>query len=157
MKFPPMPICCCLIIFLAACTGSYGRVQRSNDVGKAFEQNELLADHAYHTAGPEARPTAILAINNTYSLKPGLWRPVDMTADLLKQLVNAMTDQLGFTPATLGGLITDSQGQQVGVWYSRYSRTTIRFETDKVIVISLPSPDEGSSSINIHNRPGRLR
>lgn len=145
------------MLLLAACTGSYGRIQRSNEIGKAFERYEILADHAYYTTGPEAQPTAILAINNTYTLKPGLWRPVDMTAGLLKQLVNAMTDQLGFTPATLGASITDSQGRQVGVWYSPYSRTTIRFDPDNVIVISQPSPDSDPSSINDPSRPGRLR
>ena len=66
-----------------------------------------------------------------------------------------MTDQLGFTPAIMGGAITDPEGRQAGVWYSLYSQVTIRFEPDNVIVVSLPSPDSGP--LRLDGRPGRLR
>jgi hypothetical protein len=145
------------LLCLAGCSGSYGRVQSSNDISKAFERHEVLADHAYFATGPEARPTAILAIHRTYTLKPGLWRSVDMTSALLKRLVDAMTDQLGFTPATLGGVITDPAGKRAGVWYSLYSRTTIRFEPENVIVVSLPGPDSDPFRMNRNRRPGVRR
>ena len=139
-----------------ACTGIYGRLQRSNEVSNTFERHEVLGDHAYYATGPEARPTAILAIHRSYTLKPGLWRPVDMTPDLLKRLVDAMTDQLGFTPAILGGAIADPAGKQAGAWYSLYRRTTIRFEPENVIVVSLPSADNDPYSMDGRRRPGML-
>ncbi len=146
-----------LLIMTVACTANYGNLQRSNDVSKAFERHEVLADHAYYVTGPEVRPTAILAIHRSYTLKPGLWRPLEMTPELLNRLVDAMTDQLGFTPAIMGGVITDSAGKQAGVWYSLSSRTTIRFETENVIVVSLPSPDRDPLLMNGGRRPGMLR
>lgn len=112
--------------------------------------------HIQSATGPEARPTAILAIHRTYTLKPGLWRSVKMTPELLNRLVDAMTDQLGFTPAILGGVIADPEGKQVGVWYSLYSRTTIRFEPENVIVVSLPSAENDPFSMDGSRRPGRL-
>ena len=142
---------------LAGCFGNYGRLQRSNDVAKTFERHEVLADHTYYVTGPEARPTAILAIDRSYTLKPGFWRPVDMTPALLNRLVDAMTDQLGFTPAILGGVITDPSGKRAGVMYSLYSRTTIRFEPGNVIVISLPKPDNDPFPMNGRRSPGLLR
>jgi hypothetical protein len=148
------PLLAMLVTLAVACAGNYGRLQRSNDVSKVFERHEILADHAYYATGPEARPTAILAIHRSYTLKPGLWRPVNMTPELLSRLVDAMTDQLGFTPAILGGVITDPAGKQAGVWYSLYRRTTIRFEPEKVIVLSLPSPDNDPFVMDGRRRPG---
>jgi hypothetical protein len=142
------------MLALAACAGNYGRLQRSNEVGQAFERYEVLADHAYYATGPEARPTAILAIGRAYALKPGLWRPVDMTTGLLQRLVDAMTDQLGYTPAILGGVIVDPAGNRAGVYYSRFSRITIRFEPENTIVVSLPGPDGDPLLMNRDRRPG---
>ncbi len=146
-----------LVTLTVACTDNYGNLQRSNDVSKVFERHEILADHAYYATGPEARPTAILAIHRSYTLKPGLWRSVKMSPELLNWLVDAMTDQLGFTPAILGGVIADPAGKQVGGWYSLYSRTTIRFEPENVIVVSLPSPDNDPFSMDGSRRSRRLR
>ena len=150
------PLLAMLVTLTVACTGNYGRLQRSNDVSKTFERHEVLADHAYYATGPEARPTAILAIHRTYTLKPGLWRSVKMTPELLNRLVDAMTDQLGFMPAILGGVIADPAGKQAGVWYSFYSRTTVRFEPENVIVVSLPARDNDPLLMDGGRRPGRM-
>lgn len=152
-----LPLAALLVALAVACTANYGRLQRSNDVSKTFERHEVLADHAYYATGPEARPTAILAIHRSYTLKPGLWQPVDMTPEALSRLVDAMTDQLGFTPAILGGVITDPAGKQAGVWYSLYRRVTIRFESETVIVVSLPTPDNDPLMMDGGRRTGRMR
>ncbi len=151
------PLLTLLATLTVACAGTYGSLQRSKDVSKTFERHEVMADHAYYATGPEARPTAILAIHRSYTLKPGLWRSVEMTPEVLSRLVDAMTDQLGFTPAILGGVIADPAGKRVGVWYSLYSRTTIRFEPENVIVVSLPSADNDPFSRGGNRLPGRLR
>lgn len=151
------PLLALLVTLTVACADTYGNLQRSNDVSKTFERHEVLADHAYYATGPEARPTAILAIHRSYTLKPGLWRPVDMTPQLMSRLVDAMTDQLGFTPAILGGVIADPAGNRAGVWYSLYSRTTIRFEPENVIVVSLPGPDSDPFRMNRNRRSGARR
>jgi hypothetical protein len=127
------------VLILTACNGSYGRLQRSSDVSRTFERHEILPDHRYYATGPEARPTAILALHRSHTLTPGLWRSVEMTPERLARLVDAMTDQLGFTPAIMGAVITDPEGRPVGSWYSLYSHVTVRFEPDNVIAVSLPS------------------
>jgi hypothetical protein len=99
-----------------------------------------LADYRYYATGPEARPTAILAVQKQFTLKSRLWDPVEMTSARLKRMVDAMTDQLGFTTVIMGGVITDPEGRQAGLWYSPYSSTTIRFEPDNIMQVSLPSP-----------------
>ena len=131
---------CILLVGLSACIGSYGRLQRSNAVSNTFERHEVLADYRYYTTGPEGRPTAILAVQKQFTLKSRLWDPVEMTSARLDRMVDAMTDQLGVTPVILGGVITDPEGRQAGLWYSPYSSTTIRFEPDNIMLVSLPSP-----------------
>jgi len=146
---------CAILLFLTACSGSYGRLVRSNDVGNLFERHEVLPDHRYFVTGPQARPKAILAVHRSYTLRPGLWRPVEMTPELLNRLVDAMTGHLGFTPAIMGAIVTNPQGKQIGVWYSPYSRTTIRFEPDNVVVVSLPSKDTDPLILDRGKRPAR--
>ena len=146
-----------LVLFsLTACLGSYGRLQRSNDVSKTFERHEVRADHSYYTTGPEARPMAILAVNRAYTLKSSLWRSVDMTPDLLGRLVVAMTDQLGYAPVILGGLISDPDGNQAGLWYSPHSSISIRFEPENTMVVSLPSTESDPIHRSRGRHPGML-
>jgi len=144
-----------IFMLLAACSGSYGRLVRSNDVGNLFERYELLPDHRYFITGPQASPEAILALSQPYALQPGLWQPVEMTPELLKRLVDAMTGQLGFTPAIMGAIVTNPQGEQIGVWYSPYSQIAIRFEPDNVVVVSLPSKDPDPLILDRGKRPAR--
>jgi len=146
---------CAMLVLLAACSGSYGRLVRSNHVGNLFERHELLPDHRYFVSGPQARPNAILAVHRSYTLRPGLWRRVEMTPELLKRRVDAMTGHLGFTPAIMGAIVANPQGKQIGVWYSPYSHTTIRFEPDNEVVVSLPSKDSDPLILDPGKRPTR--
>ncbi|MFO7713196.1 hypothetical protein [Desulfosarcina sp.] len=50
--------------------------------------------------------------------------------------------------------MVDPEGKPVGMWYSRRSLTTIRFEPDGVIAVSLPDP--GSEPALMNRRPGGL-
>ncbi|WP_319521538.1 hypothetical protein [uncultured Desulfosarcina sp.] len=144
-----------MFILIAACSGSYGHLVRSNAVGNLFERHEVLPDHRYFLTGPQSRPNAILAVHRSYTLQPGLWRPVEMTPELLKGLVDAMTGQLGFTPTIMGASVTNPEGKQIGVWYSPYSQTAIRFEPDNVVVVSLPSKDSDPLILERGKRPAR--
>lgn len=146
---------CTIFLLLAACSGSYGRLVRSNDVGNLFERHEILPDHRYFVTGPQARPNAILAVHRSYTLQPGMWRPMEMTPEMLKRLVDAMTGQLGFTPAIMGASVTNPEGKQIGVWYSPYNQTAIRFEPDNVVVVSLPSKDSDPLILDHDKRPAR--
>ena len=145
-----------VIFALTACIGSYGRLQRSNDVSKTFERHEIRADHRYYATGPEARPMAILAVNRTYTLKSSLWRSVDMTPEMLGRLVVAMTDQLGYTPVILGAVITDPDGNQAGLWYSPHSSISIRFEPENIMIVSLPSTESDPIHRGRGRHPGML-
>ena len=46
----------------------------------------------------------------------------------------------GYHLTAAAGVITDPEGRQAGLWYSPYSSTTIRFEPDNIMLVSLPSP-----------------
>ena len=76
---------CVMFILIAACSGSYGHLVRSNAVGNLFERHEVLPDHRYFLTGPQSRPNAILAVHRSYTLQPGLWRPVEMTPRIVKR------------------------------------------------------------------------
>jgi hypothetical protein len=78
-----------------------------------------------------------------------------MTPELLNRLVDAMTGHLGFTPAIMGAIVTNPQGEQIGVWYSPYSHTAIRFEPENVVVVSLPSKDTDPLILDRGKRPAR--
>jgi hypothetical protein len=79
-----------------------------------------------------------------------------MKPELLSRLVNAMADEYGSYPANMGSVILDPKGKPVGVWYSFYRHTAVRFEPDNVIAVSPPPDRRGPLLWDRDERPGRF-
>jgi hypothetical protein len=135
-------VTCILFVVVQAaftgCSGTYGRLKPSLEVDKMFEELKILADHSYYYSGPEAGPTAVIGIDNNYTLNSTLWKPVDLTSAQLKRWVDNLTGARGYTIINNGSLILDPTGKRLGVWYSRCHETTVKMESDKSIVVHTP-------------------
>ena len=136
-------VTCILFVVVQAvftgCSGSYGRLKPSLEVDKMFEELKILTDHSYYYSGPDSVPTAIIGIDNNYTLKSKFWKPVDITSAQLKRWIDNLTGLRGYTATNWGSLILDHTGKRLGVWYSRCNETTVKMESDKIIVISTPT------------------
>jgi hypothetical protein len=116
----------------------YGTLERSREVTKIFETAQILPNHKYYTHGWGAVPYAIIAVQDKFKLRKGLWQEVDVTAPLLRSWINQMDNIYEYPP--YGSQILDHQGHQLGVWYSSKQWTTIVIEEENQIAIFAPEP-----------------
>ncbi|MGD8343045.1 MAG: hypothetical protein PVI38_09675 [Desulfobacterales bacterium] len=114
----------------------YGKLERSSEITKLFETHQILPDHQYYYSGWGAVPYAIIAIDNQYKLRKGLWNEVEATVPMLRNWVREMDMIYGFPP--YGFRILDHNGRQLGVWYSSKQWTTIIIEEENKIAVLAP-------------------
>jgi hypothetical protein len=134
-----------LILFLAGCTGRYGGFVYDEAVDQVFEELTVLPDHRYYYTGPESRPDAIIAIDQRYTLKSEIWKPVEMTSEKLKRWVDNPARRARFYPYTYGRYIVSDDGQRVGLWYSLKdwrAFATVKMLDDTTVQVSTPIDEE---------------
>jgi len=117
---------------------NYGRLERDKAVTQIFETYKVLPDHKYFTSGPGTIPYAIMGIHESYILRKGLWKEVDLTTQLLRSWLYQMDTIYGFPP--YGSKILDDTGKQVGIWYSSKQWTTVIMEKNNGIAVFTPEP-----------------
>jgi hypothetical protein len=116
----------------------YGSLERSQEVTKIFETFQILPNHKYYTHGWGTVPYAIIAIQDKFKLRPGLWKEVDVTVPLLRSWIAQMDNVYEYPP--YGSRILDDQGNQIGVWYSSKKWTTVVIEQKDQIAVFAPEP-----------------
>ena len=93
---------------------------------------------------------AIIAIGPSYALESDGWRPVELTSDALKRLVDRIrfVAQAEYQSALRpnGARILTADGEVVGAWYSVYDYSRVRLLDGNRIAISKP----------LSNLPGNL-
>ena len=117
---------------------NYGRLKRDKEVTQIFETYKVLPDHKYYTSGLGNIPYAIIGIHETYTLRKGLWKEVNLTTQLLRSWTYQMDTIYGYPP--YGSKILDDNGKQVGIWYSSKQWTTVIMEEDNGIALFTPEP-----------------
>ena len=125
-------LCGAIDIELPGLKLKYGKLERSRDVTKTFEEPRILENHQYYINGWGSVPYAIIAIDRKYKLR----KAVEATVPLLRSWVNQMDSIYGYPPR--GFRILDHKGAQVGVWYSSKQWTTIVIEEDNQIGVFAP-------------------
>lgn len=134
-----MPVLCGAIdIELPGLDLKYGKLEHSHEVTKAFETPRVLENHQYYYNGWGSVPYAIIAVDRSYKLRKGLWKPIEATVPLLRSWVHQMDSIYGYPPR--GFRILDHKGNPVGVWFSSKQWTTIVIEEDNQIAVFAPEP-----------------
>lgn len=116
----------------------YGKLKRDREVNRIFQTYRVLPDHTYYTAGRGDIPHAILGVQNSFELRPGIWKPVKLTTPILRSWVTNMDNIYGYPP--YGCRVLDDHGQPIGIWYSSKQWTTIIIEENKEIAVLAPEP-----------------
>lgn len=114
------------------------RVVRSNDVNQLVESATVLPGHTYYYTGPEARPDAIIAIEDRYTLVSKYWIPVDISEEILADWNDFIDNDSRFRSLYEGHWILTPEGQRAGFWYSQYDHSVIRFPDPSTIIIYTP-------------------
>lgn len=116
-----------------------GSLKLSLEVSEIFQTYRVLPNHRYYYTGSNTKPSAIIGIDQDYTLSTRLWKEVpDLTSEQLKKWVDHM---LGFRPPvrTFGASILNGKGEQVGVWYSPFNNTPVAVQADNRVEIIPPS------------------
>lgn len=130
-----------VIVSLTGCgSATYGRLENSPEVTQVFKDAKILSDYQYYISGFQRIPYAIIAIDDKYQLRSGLWQPLDLNSASLNQIVYRMDHVYSLTPR--GAWIVDHEGHRLGVWFSSQYQTTVKMEKNNQIMVASPeAPD----------------
>ena len=144
----------CVAVTGCAIPPNQGRLDRSFEVLQLFEAGNVLEGHKYYYTGPEAEPDAIIAIDNRYDLKSKYWIRVENVQEQLADWNYFIDNSTRFAEAFEGARIMTPDGQEAGIWYSRYDHTVVRFPDASSIIVYIPIvPLENDKPFNSYRLP----
>jgi hypothetical protein len=125
-----------ILLLLSSCqAGKAGRLHLNSDVTASFEKCTVLPDYNYFYTGPQAQPDVILAVKKSYTFEKGLWKAIELDK---KQLCDWMyiidPAYRNIRDRYDGYNILSAEGKDVGLWYSREDRATIKEQDGKLII-----------------------
>jgi hypothetical protein len=129
------------VVLVTGCARpDYGQLVRSEEATRAFETATVLPDHTYYYTGPEARPEAIMALDNAYTLanERNFWIKVDISEDRLQMWNRIIRNETRIKFPYYGSRIVTPEGKVAGVWYSRYDHTVIKTPEPQNIIVYVP-------------------
>ena len=135
--------CVFLILFSFGCagllSGNYGKIVPDGNVTQAFENYQVSPGLNYYISGSAVRPNAIIGIDKNSILSSKLWKKIELTPPILKDLVESMKDEVYILH---GFNILDNKGNDIGDWYSILSaRTLVKIEEDNKVIVFTPDID----------------
>ncbi len=133
-----------LAVWGCAPSAKYGQLESDDGVKQVFLSKEILPDHNYFWVGGQNNPRVIIAIQEQYTLKSDIWKPIDLTSEQLRIWIDRSGTRETKDLTRNGSYILDEQGHRLGIWFANrnwrdYSRIE-RLE-DNVITISAPTDD----------------
>jgi hypothetical protein len=93
-------------------------VVTSREATDMWHSYEIKPNYNYYFSGPKSQPDFIVGIDNKYRLTSKLWKPVDLTPEMLKKWFNWSRPRVGYSQDPYGAFIVDPNGERVGLWYS---------------------------------------
>ena len=101
-----------------AAIGKSSGVTPSQEATDIWHSYEILPNYRYYYSGPDAQPFYIIGIDDNYHFQSKLWKPVDLSPEMLKNWINYIRPRVGYKPWLYGADITGPNGERIGLWYS---------------------------------------
>jgi hypothetical protein len=99
-------------------SGKTSNIITSQEATDIWHSYQILPNYNYYYSGPVSQPNYLIGIDDQYHLTSQLWKPVDLTPDMLKNWFNYYKPRVGYSLDLYGADITDLDGNRVGLWYS---------------------------------------
>lgn len=133
-----------LAILLLSCCAALQRptfLESSMEVSRIFQSGTILPDYTYYYAGPQDKPDTIIAIRNDYEFQKSIhWHEVELTEEQLDNWNMRIGDEDRIRYTYDGAYILNPDGQRIGLWYSKYGLTVIKYPQPKQVIIYRPDP-----------------
>ena len=115
--------------------GEYAVIRFDPAAESLFKQNRLPTEYHYYYTGRSQIPYAVMGIDPKYTLNSKFWHKIESKNKIGKKINNLM-------PIT-GGHVTyerilDSGGNQIGLWFSEYPNTIVRFGSGNELKVFSP-------------------
>lgn len=110
-----------LMLVFIGCSSKYAYFQRSYKITDTFENYKILSDYNYFYAGSDIKnPIAIIGLNREYILVDGKWKPLSLTKEKMKTLIETIKFQYDseYKIDPNGAAILTSDGKEIAIWYS---------------------------------------
>lgn len=106
--------------FVGGCSmANMASVRTSMEVVRQFQDLEINPNYRYWYLNQENNPFGVLGVDREYRFDGGpLWGPVDPDTATFKKVVGLVQSFPAMGSKVMGFEIMDSQGRQIGVWYS---------------------------------------
>lgn len=139
-----------MVLITAGCaagTGQYGSAAKSIAVDRIFRSGSPPAEYRYYYSGTHSEPTAILGLRREYTLRSHFWTEIELNERQLREwrktFLQIMTwyDERSHGRISYDGYrLSDPQGNDVGILYSRYGWIVVEFLPDSGILVHPPQP-----------------
>ena len=120
-------------------------VVTSREATDIWHSYEIYPNYNYYYSGPDSLPNYIISIDDKYTLTSKLWKPVELTPEMLKNWLNFTRPRVGYSQSPYGAFITGPNDERIGLWYSvrdwRLKGSATLSDNDQVAVTkpSLPT------------------
>lgn len=112
-----------------------GSLKRQHDITNLFMNNEIVPGYTYYFNGRTQWPSAIMAIEPSYTIQAEFWKPVDLEGEeLSKWLDNAVNWKGPYRTSRNGAEILDPTGKRVGIFFSKYDNLVTKFDGNTIQV-----------------------
>ena len=136
------------IALLGGCATGTTNLKPDTDVAGKFQRNDIMEGYRYfhYSVGFDRRTYAIIGLAPPYVVDSRLWREVEDTGEV-QSLVRDLTRWSSSEPR--GYLITTPEGNEVGMWFSAFFGSSVRFaDSHRVIpILNLPTRFRGGDSV----------
>ena len=139
--FSMVPVFMLALVLAACATANTGGVRRSPEVAQAFETYQVNPDFNYYHYNQENNPYAVVGLLKPHYLQDSDYRPFDPESDKYQKVVDLVKDFPDYFNHPYGSYILDSQGNQIGMWYSTLPPPGISVDPEtKRVSINAPRP-----------------
>src|SRR3989304_265721 len=78
------------VIGCATLFKDYGKIEPNYELTRSIGRYQIDPDLNYYISGPASTPNAIMGLKKSYTLDSDLWKKIEMTPDVIKNLVYNM-------------------------------------------------------------------
>lgn len=131
--------------------GPMGQMKEDANAKKAFETGKMMAGYDYYFLGGSIiEPDSIIALKKGVTLRDNkLWSKVlDMEDRVIRTWIQAWKNDGHAFSDLHGGVILNSEGKEVGIWYSHFPSGAVMEPIPGVLDVFPPHPLVGE-------RPGQ--
>ena len=114
---------------------AYAKFKKDPEIRDTFRETKALPNLNYFYTGRSNLPYAVIGIDPKYVLESRFWNKIE-TRDMVIDKVDHLMPVPPFNMAA--SIILDANGNQIGIWFSYYTSTIVKFGKDHTLTIYSP-------------------